>query len=244
MTTRNAGDDWAVTTGFTFNGVPIVVVTMQRTLRPVIVAAKRRTALPWFENLSLFDVQAARIRDELPLGPKYQNQVLDPYLEGRLLYAAVEAPPSAGEPEEQPDLTRPLVLREPYYPPVVVEVADPQQALFDLSSIVEQDDALAMADVNITRYLLEEVPVPVFGSPPQALIKLGSAMSALAPGAAILLPSAPNMPTASHAIIAGAASTIWVTFGKPTLRVSGIAYQRWLQRRLGVTAADIRRYGN
>jgi hypothetical protein len=137
---------------------------------------------------------------------------------------------------------RRLGLQEVEVPPALaVEFANPFDALSSLVDRLYPEDGRTPTPGDVVTYMWD-VPVPVFGSPPRSLSTLNGALTGMVPAAAIVLPSVPNMPSTSHMIVAGAASTLWITFGRPSLKVTGAAYQRWLQRRLRVTAADLRRY--
>ncbi len=221
------GLDWSVTSGFVVADTQVAVTMMQRSLAPVIEAARSLQTVPWFSETPLWEVQERRKRGDLPptrLGHSSRSEVGQP----RGVVPWEESGPSPAR---------------AYFPPVVVEFKKPRLALLWATVELNLPESSVLSGGQLLTYLLDVVPVPVFGSPPQTLQSVGNAISNMAPGAAILLPSAPDVPSFTHVIVAGVATTLWITYGRPTLKVTGAAYQRWLQRKLRVTAADMRRYG-
>lgn len=92
---------------------------------------------------------------------------------------------------------------------------------------------------DIASYLLDAVPLPVFGSPPQALMNVSSRLTAGVPATAIVASGGLHEPTPARLVIAIGVNVVWVYFGKPSLMITSAAWTRWLARRMGVPASAI-----
>jgi hypothetical protein len=108
----------------------------------------------------------------------------------------------------------------------VADVADALHALCELT--FDSEDVAA----DVAEYLLSGVPLPQFGSPPQALTTIGNLARDSGPAASVLLLSEDiTHPSPGIMIAALATQVVWVNFAKPTLAVTSAAWESWLKKR-------------